>query len=240
VRSLLTVGYNAGSNAAVWKLKQALPRVPTAVGLHPWYAREEVGPVLSLIDQIRPTAVGEVGLDGWPDPELPKLGRQIEVLEAQLDLSERLHLPVTLHSRGAVNELSGVLKRFPRVRGVLHAFGGSLEQARGFLEQGLYFGIGGAVTRGRAKRVRRLAQSLPLDRLVVETDAPAMGMEGVEPPHVRPAHLGFREVELSTDDSALRVFGRDVAWDPTESEPVELEGWHGPRSFVEQHGHPRR
>jgi TatD DNase family protein len=110
------------------------------------------------------------------------------------------------------------------VRGVLHAFSGSFEQLRPFLDLGLYLGIGGAVTRSRAKRVHRVAAAAPLDRILLETDAPAIGMDIVEPPDVRPAHLPrvaqavaelrgmqLAELEARTDDNAARLFGRRAA-----------------------------
>jgi TatD DNase family protein len=226
VRSLLTVGYDAASNAAVLELGGRFPRLPIALGLHPWCAAEEVGPVLGLIQQERTVAVGEVGLDLWKDPKLPVLARQVEVLEPQLDLAVRLELPVTLHSRKAVGELWAVVKNFPRLRGALHAFGGSIEQARPLLERGFLFGIGGGVTRSRAERIRRLATWLPAEALLVETDAPAIGMDIVEPPAVRPAHLrrvvevlaelrgqDFAEIDRVTDANAVRLFGSRAAVD---------------------------
>ncbi len=226
VRSLLTVGYDAASNAAVLKLRSRFPSLPIALGLHPWSATEEVGPVLRLIQQERTVAVGEVGLDLWKDPQLPALSRQVEVLEPQLDLALRLELPVTLHSRRAAGELWAVVNNFPHLRGALHAFSASIEQARPFLERGFLFGIGGGVTRSRAERIRRLARWLPAEALLVETDAPAIGMDIVEPPDVRPAHLrrvvevlaelrgqDFAEIDRITDANAVRLFGPRVAVD---------------------------
>lgn len=220
VQALLTCGYHAESNAAVLALAATYDRLPFALGLHPWYADEPVEPVLALIERSAPTAIGEAGLDLWPGPSMPALSRQVLVLEAQLDLAERLNLPVTLHSRKAVPELLAVLGNHPRVRGALHAFSGSYEQARPFLDRGWYVGLGGAVTRPRARRLRRLAQALPLDRILLETDAPAIGLEGIEPPHVRPAHLpkvlqaiaelrqmAPEELEAHTDANAERLFG---------------------------------
>jgi TatD DNase family protein len=226
VRSLLTVGYDPASNAAVLGLRQRVPRLPIALGLHPWYAAEAVEPVLRLIQDEHPVAVGEAGLDLWKDPDLPPLERQVAVLEAELELAVRLGLPVTLHSRKALGELWAVVKNFPGLRGALHAFGGSIEQARQFVECGFLVGVGGGVTRGRAERVRRVAAWLPVEALLVETDAPAIGMDIVEPPAVRPAHLrrvvevvaelrgqSFDEIEAITDANAVRLFGPRAAGD---------------------------
>ena len=219
VHSLLTCGYDHASNALVCALSDRHPELPYAVGLHPWFVDQDVEPVLRLIEQRMPTAVGEAGLDLWGDPPCHPLERQAEVLEAQLHLAVRLDLPVTLHSRKAAAALLPILRNHPGVRGALHAYSGSYEQVRPFLDLGMYVGVGGAVTRSRAKRVRRCAVALPLDRILLETDAPAIGMDTVEPPHVRPAHLprvrdalaelrGMtpQELEFAADENANRLF----------------------------------
>jgi TatD DNase family protein len=224
VGSLLTCGYHGESNQAVCELRQRHPGLPIALGLHPWFADEPVAPVLRVIERQRPVAVGEAGLDLWADPPPAARERQLEVLEAQLELATRLALPVTLHSRKAVAELLGVLRNHPEVRGALHAFSGSYEQARSFVDLGYFIGVGGAVTRGRAKRVRRCAAALPLDAILLETDAPAIGLDGVEPPHVRPAHLPrvaaalaelrgehVEQIEQQTDANAIRLYGPRAA-----------------------------
>jgi len=220
VRGVLTCGYHAASNQLVCALRERIPSLPFAVGLHPWFASEDVESVVRLITDRRPSAVGEAGLDLWGDPPCQPLERQVHVLEAQLQVAVGLDLPVTLHSRKAVDVLLSVLRNHPGVRGALHAFSGSYEQARPFLDLGMYIGVGGAVTRSRAKRVRRCASALPLDRILLETDAPAIGMEVVEPPHVRPAHLVHvrnalailrgiepERVEEATDVNASSLFG---------------------------------
>ncbi len=223
VRSVLTCGYHAESNRAVLELVGRYPDLPYGLGLHPWYANESLEPVLELIRREPPTAIGEAGLDLWGETPPQPLDRQLEVLEAQLDLARRLGLPVTLHSRKAVPELLAAIRRYVGVRGALHAFSGSYEQAKEFLDLGFYVGIGGAVTRPRAKRVRRCAAALPIDCIVVETDSPAIGMDTVEPPNVRPWHvrrvveaiaelrcMAVEEVEGQTDENATRLFGGKV------------------------------
>jgi TatD DNase family protein len=220
VRSMLTCGYDAGSNRAVTGLVERVADLPFALGLHPWNADQDVRLAIALVERLRPAAVGEIGLDLWGDPPVHPLARQLEVLEAQLDLAARLDLPVTLHSRKAVDPLLAALRHHPGVRGAMHAFSGSREQLDALLELGLYVGVGGAVTRQRARRVRRNAVAAPLERVLLETDAPAIGMDVVEPPHVRPAHLvrvaevlaALRgidpsELERRTDDNAVRLFG---------------------------------
>jgi len=220
VAGMLTCGYNSESNLQVCALSDRYPELAVALGLHPWFAAENVAEVLCLIESRHPVAVGEAGLDFWEEPEGSVKRRQVDVLEAQLELAVRLDLPVTLHSRKAVSGLLPILKNHPGLRGALHAYSGSYEQARAFVDLGFFIGIGGAVTRGRAKRLRRTAQQLPLEAIVLETDAPAIGMDGVEPPHVRPAHvvrvaramaelrkLDVSAVERQTDANVRRLLG---------------------------------
>ena len=220
VRNVLTCGYDTQSNQLVCDLAKRMPHLPFALGLHPWYANENVDDVLRLIEAHHPTAIGEIGLDLWGDTPCWPIDRQLYVLEAQLQCAVRLDLPVTLHSRKAVDTLLHVLRNHPGIRGALHAYSGSYEQIRPLLDVGLYVGVGGAITRNRAKRVRRCASLLPLDRILLETDAPAIGMDAVSPPHVRPEHLVYVRdalaavrsitpdiVDQSTDQNASALFG---------------------------------
>jgi TatD DNase family protein len=221
--ALLCCGYNAEANDKVEQLRQRCGRLPIALGLHPWFANEPVEPVLALIERLRPTAIGELGLDLWAELDEHALDRQREVLELQLDLAARLGLPVTVHSRRAVAAVLDVFRNHPRVRGALHAYSGSLEQLAPFLKLGWLVGVGGAVTRPRAHRVRRCASQVPLERILLETDCPAIGMEGLEPHQVRPVHVRrvaetlalLRKVDLDciveqTDRNARELFGADV------------------------------
>ena len=221
VTSLLCCGYSAASNAAVVTLRRSIPNLPIAIGLHPWYVAEPFGPIQESIERECPSAIGECGLDGYArDPEIPPLARQLPVFEAQLDLATRLRLPVTVHSRRAVTEVVALVGNFPAVRGVLHAYSGSYEQVAPLLDRGWLVGVGGAMTRPGAKRIRRLAARLDLNQLLFETDSPAIGLEGVMPPLVRPLHVlevarafaqlrgfDFYEVVQRTDANARRMFG---------------------------------
>ncbi len=220
VGTMLTCGYNAESNEQVRLLVERYPHLPFAIGLHPWFADENIHEVLALIHTLQPTAIGEAGLDLWGSEPCQPIDQQTLVLEAQLQLAVQLDLPVTLHCRKAASQLLPILRNHPQVRGALHAYGGSYEQLRPLLDLGLYVGVGGAVTKNRSKRVRRCAAAIPLDRILLETDAPSMGMDIVGPPHVRPAHLprvrdalaelrhvNPEKIEAVTDTNANQLFG---------------------------------
>ncbi len=204
-----------------WVLDQ-VPRVPglaPAVGYHPWFL--EPAPDLAALEALaaddRVVAIGEIGLDGKIDTS-----RDIQErwLRDQLALARNLGLPVVVHARAAVARVVEILGEFPEVRGVLHSFPGSAEVALPLVDAGWCVSFSGSVTRPRAKRVHRLARALPAHGLLVETDAPAIGLEGVEAATVEPRHVvevaaalaALREVSAAeiaavTTENARRLFG---------------------------------
>jgi len=130
--------------------------------------------IQAALDDPRFVAIGEIGLDFFiPELMAPAMRRrQEEFYAAQLDLAQRYGLPVLLHVRRSQDLLLKHLRRRPAIGGIGHAFNGSFQQARQFIDQGFALGMGGAMTFDRALQIRRLAVQLPLDALVVETDAP--------------------------------------------------------------------
>lgn len=154
-----------------------------ALGIHPLFVDrscdEDLDVLRSALQEARDdpllAAVGEIGLDYFV-PGLD-LERQRRFYTAQLRLARESNLPVILHVRRSVDAVLHGLRRVPVVGGIAHAFNGSEQQAQGFLSLGFKLGFGGAMTFERALRLRHLAQSLPLDAIVLETDAPDI------PPH---------------------------------------------------------
>jgi TatD DNase family protein len=145
-----------------------------ALGLHPVYlarhADADLEHLASRLADGRAIAVGEIGLDYYIDGA--DRARQQYLFEAQLTLARDAGLPVILHVRKAHDQVLATLKRI-RVRGgTAHAFNGSLQQARQYLELGFKLGFGGMLTYARSRRLRTLARDLPLAALVLETDAP--------------------------------------------------------------------
>ncbi len=133
-------------------------------------------------------AIGEIGLD--TKMENAHLPRQLDLLNRQLDLAVELDLPVILHCRGAFEELlTAINHRGGKLRGVLHAFSRSTEVANQFIKAGFHLGLGGAVTRPGARRVRKAAAAISLDKVVLETDAPSIGLDGVMPEDTEPHHV---------------------------------------------------
>lgn len=146
-----------------------------ALGLHPVYLEqhrpEDLEALAALVERVRPVAIGEIGLDYYVKDDLDPR-RQQALFEAQLAIARDADLPVVLHIRKAYDQVLATLRRMRITRGIAHAFSGSLQQARQFIDQGLKLGFGGTVTYEGSTRIRRLARELPLDAIVLETDAP--------------------------------------------------------------------
>ncbi len=132
-------------------------------------------------------AIGECGLDAMIDVPVEK---QLEVLTFQLEIAQDTALPVILHSRKLHSQIARMLRRFPKLTGgVLHAFSGSYQQAKELVDLGLKIGVGGTITYPRANKTRQTISRLPLDCLVLETDAPDMPIAGNQGKPNHPQYL---------------------------------------------------
>lgn len=158
-----------------------------ALGIHPLYVPQAQAGDVQALDQAlterrddpRLVAVGEIGLDFFVPalctPEMRE--RQWAFYLAQLQLAQKHGLPVILHVRRSADLLLKGLRQCPVDSGIAHAFNGSAQQAQAFVGMGFALGFGGTLTYERSLQLRRLASALPLQALVLETDAPDM------PPH---------------------------------------------------------
>ncbi len=157
-------------------LAERYPFLYAAVGIHPEAADTFSPAVLPTLEALaahpRAVAIGEIGLDyHWE--ENPPRDEQKACFEAHLTLANRLSLPVIVHDRDAHEDTLTLLKQY-RPSGVLHCFSGSVEMMREAVALGMYIGLGGAVTFKNARRPLEVAAAVPLDRLLLETDAPYM------------------------------------------------------------------
>ncbi len=145
-----------------------------AFGLHPIYEAQHRDTDLVLLRQQLDlgiaVAVGEIGLDFYV-AELSN-ERQIHFFEAQLKIARDYDLPVIVHIRRSQDQVLKYLRKWRVKGGIAHAFNGSEQQADAFIKLGFCLGFGGALTYSGSQRIRRLAQNLPLEALVLETDAP--------------------------------------------------------------------
>lgn len=172
VTHLLVVGVDAASSRAARELAH-LPGVRWSAGLHPNDATRfdaEWADVEALARDPDCTAIGETGLDCYRDRT--PLPQQEHSLRAHLALARELDLPVIFHCRDAFAPLFTVLRREPRVRGVMHCFSGGLDDAREALDLGLFLSFAGPLTYPKNDALRAVAKWAPADRILVETDAP--------------------------------------------------------------------
>lgn len=183
--------------AAVRALAHATPGAVYALGIHPMYvARADEADLAALHAAVAAAmadplfvAIGEIGLDFFDPAALAASERQERFYRAQLELAAAFGLPVLLHVRRAQDQILKHLRRVELIGGCAHAFNGSDQQASAFADLGFKLGMGGAMTYARATRIRQLASIMPLDTLVVETDAPDIAPAWVGKGRNTPAEL---------------------------------------------------
>ncbi|UYC13773.1 TatD family hydrolase [Xanthomonas sp. CFBP 8445] len=181
--------------AASWpKLRDvcaAAPGLYPAYGLHPLFLgrhRPEHLPLLGQwIERERPCAIGECGLDFFVEG-LDEAEQQ-RYFVGQLQLARAFDLPVIVHARRAVDAVILAIRKVGGVRGVVHSFAGSAEQAAQLRSLDFLIGLGGPVTYERAQRLRRLAATAPLEQLLLETDAPDQPDAAIRGQRNEPARL---------------------------------------------------
>ena len=153
---------------------RSAPGLYPAYGMHPVFLDQhrtgDLGRLRQWLERERPVAVGECGLDHFIE-DLDRDAQQ-HWFEGQLRLAREYDLPVIVHARRAVDAVIAALRRVGGLRGVVHSYSGSEEQARQLWKLDFMLGLGGPVTYERARRLRRLAASMPLEYLLLETDAP--------------------------------------------------------------------
>ncbi|NOT14106.1 MAG: TatD family hydrolase [Methylotenera sp.] len=145
-----------------------------ALGIHPMYVdnatEADLATLQTYVQTHQPVAIGEIGLDYFVSKHNIQL--QHHYFSEQLNIAKQHQLPVILHVRHAIDDVLKHLRRTSVVGGIAHAFNGSFQQAEQFIAMGFKLGFGGAMTYRRALHIRALAKQLPLDAIVLETDAP--------------------------------------------------------------------
>ncbi|WP_243049313.1 TatD family hydrolase [Dyella sp. RRB7] len=167
------------------------PQAHPAYGLHPIYLDqhrpEHIDALITQLQTHPAVAVGEIGLDYFL-PELDQQ-RQREYFQQQLRIACDFDLPVIVHARRAMDEVTSTMRRIGGLRGVVHSFSGSVQQAQQLWDMGFHIGIGGPVTYERAQRLRHIVATMPIERLLLETDAPDQPGAGHRGERNEPARL---------------------------------------------------
>lgn len=223
VTTIVVPSVERANFGAVASICRQFPQCRPAFGIHPMYvdrAREEDLAALRETLQREPAvAIGEIGLDAFIEPRDDK--SQSWWYGSQLKLAREFDLPVLLHVRRAVDAILKELRRTAVPGGIAHAFNGSRQQADEFIKLGFKLGFGGAMTHPRATKLRELAATLPLESIVLETDAPDIPPEWLGKQRNEPAELPriaavlaelrgmeVREVMAATSNNALAVLRR--------------------------------
>ena len=178
VVGIINGGVNYESSAKIVELSKRFDIFYSAVGVHPedLYSGEKFSPdkLLNLVRDPKTVAIGEIGLDYHWDTHPADF--QKVWFEDQLDFAKQVDLPVIIHDREAHGDTLEILKKH-KPKGVLHCFSGSNEMAKEILKLGMYIGVGGVVTFKNARKTVEVVKELPLDRLLLETDAPYLSPE---------------------------------------------------------------
>ncbi|MEW5683174.1 MAG: TatD family hydrolase [Pseudomonadota bacterium] len=185
---------------AAWRnllrLHQQHPDWHIALGIHPWWATKAAPDALNELDALLTkhsshiAAVGEIGLDFALEAD--SFHVQAKLFSQQLELAGKYHKAVILHHRKSQPQLLAELKQQQFAEGgILHAFSGSQQQAKAFIDLGFKLGIGGTITYERAEKTRHTVKNLPLSCFVLETDAPAMPLSGYQGQVNTPAQLAL-------------------------------------------------
>ena len=170
-------GCDVASSREAVTLAERFDHVYAAVGIHPedcaGCTDADFGVIRELCRREKVVAVGEIGLDYYWK-ENPPRDFQEQVFRRQIELALELDLPVIIHDREAHGDSLRIVLDYPELRGVFHCFSGSPEMAQELLKQGWYLGFDGPITYKNAKRAPEVAAVTPLNRIVIETDAPYM------------------------------------------------------------------
>lgn len=156
------------------RLRDEYPGFKLAMAIHPQdleddHDAERLTRFEKLLRETKPDMIGETGLDYYSHPHTRD--HQLLFFQRQLELAREMNLPVDIHSRKAANDTLEILKKNP-VRGIIHSYSGSIEMARLFMKEGFYLSFGASVLFKNAKKPQEVVRQIPLDRLLIETDAP--------------------------------------------------------------------
>jgi TatD DNase family protein len=161
------------------ELAQEHDYIYAAVGVHPHDSEDVPGEYINTLEDLaenkKVIAIGEIGLDYYYDHSPRDVQRK--VFEQQIELAEKLDLPMIFHMRDSTADMLSILGEHKGIRGVMHCFSGSLETAQKCLAMGLHISFAGSVTFKNARKVVEAAASVPLDRIMAETDCPYLSPE---------------------------------------------------------------
>ncbi len=174
VKTMIVVGFDKETNAKAIKLAEEYPFIYATVGFHPTDAKDirpsDFDLLKKQLNHEKVVGVGECGLDFYWDKE--HIEEQIAVFKKQIELSFEYDKPLVIHMRDASEATYNVLSEYQNLKGVMHCYSGSAQMAKHFLDLGMYLSLGGPVTFKNGHKPKAVAKMVPLDKILVETDAP--------------------------------------------------------------------
>jgi len=204
---VMNPGCSLESSRNVVKIAGEHDYIYAAVGSHPDVADEVNEAVIEEYRELckqnpKVKAIGEIGLD-YHYEDIPR-EIQLKAFRMQMELARELKLPVIVHEREAHEDGMAVIREFPDVTGVFHCYSGSAEMARQLVERGWYIGFTGVLTFKNARKAVEVAASIPLERIVLETDCPYMAPEPFRGKRNDPGKL-YRMAEKLAEIRGLSV-----------------------------------
>lgn len=171
---IINIGADMESSVKSIELAKKYDFIYAAVGVHPHevenMTEEDINTLRKFTEYEKVVAIGEIGLDYYYD--FSPRDKQCYWFERQLDLAAELNMPVSIHSRDAAKETFDIIKNSAVRKGVIHAYSGSVEMARNYIDMGFYIGVGGVVTFKNAKKLIDVVSFSPMERILLETDSP--------------------------------------------------------------------
>ena len=219
---VMNPGCSLESSRNASRLAQEYDYIYAAAGSHPDAADEVNGDVLEEYRKLcklspKIKAIGEIGLD-YHYEDIPR-EIQLKAFRSQMELARELNLPVIVHEREAHEDGMAVVRDFPEVTGVFHCSSGSAEMARQLVDRGWYIGFTGVLTFKNARKAVEVASSIPLERIVLETDCPYMAPEPFRGKRNHPGYLyrmaeklaeirglSMEEIQTITEENGKRLY----------------------------------
>ena len=219
---VMNAGCSLESSRDIVQMAEKYPWLYASVGSHPDSADEVNEAVLEEYRKLckqsdKVKAIGEIGLDYYYE-DIPREIQQ-RAFRLQMELARELDMPVIVHERDAHNDGLAIVKEFPTVKGVFHCYSGSAEMARQLVNLGWYIGFTGVLTFKNARKAVETAASIPLDRIVLETDCPFMAPEPFRGKRNQPGYLyrmaeklaeirgiSLEEVHAATMENGKRLY----------------------------------
>jgi len=195
---IVNIGYDIDSSKISVEMADKYSFVYATVGFHPTdikgYSEESEKELLDLAKNPKVLAIGEIGLDyHWMKDEKEK---QKEIFRKQMDLARKIKKPVVIHTRDAMEDTINILNEYKDVGGILHCYPGTYESAKLLMDR-YYFGINGVVTFKNNKTTKEAVSKIPLERLVIETDAPYLTPEPYRGKRNEPHYVQYVAEEIA-------------------------------------------